>query len=260
VEGARSDVGRREGGRPRLRGARPDGSGAVDAGQAPARCRAHRPVGHPVWRCHGVRRCFMAGLVQLRPPWRGAVDRRAPSVERRASSVTKQTQPPTQPNARRVAPPEHHAQRSWTGQLVRSRAHAAARPTVQSNTCAWPWVTGPFPGPMPRCFNQQPHPRSAAPFGEPWPGEWRRCNTASACACWVLPPPPPPPPPLLLLLLLLLLLRLLGLAPPAADPDGPVGPVDPIDPTDPFVYHDPGACSVASRDSSFSLRSAAEIA
>jgi hypothetical protein len=102
VEGARSDVGRREGGRPRLRGARPDGSGAVDAGQAPARCRAHRPVGHPVWRCHGVRRCFMAGLVQLRPPWRRAVDRRVSSVERRASSVTKQTQPPTQPNARRV--------------------------------------------------------------------------------------------------------------------------------------------------------------
>jgi hypothetical protein len=195
MEGARSDVGRREGGRPRLRGARPDGSGAVDAGQAPARCRAHRPVGHPVWRCRGVRRCFMAGLVQLRPPWRRAVDRRVSSVERRASSVTKQTLPSTHTNARRVAP-EHHAQRSWTGQLVRSRAHAAARPTVQSNTCAWPWVTGPFPGPMPRCFNQQPHPRSAAPFGEPWPGEWRRCNTASACT--------------------LLLSRLLGIAAAAA--------------------------------------------
>jgi hypothetical protein len=173
---------------------------------------------------HGVRRCFTGSSNSGRHGERCIAKSRPSTVGRRLSTsrhaYRHRHRRPHNPTHAVAA--EHHAQRSWTGQLVRSRAHAAARPTVQSHTCAWPWVAGPFPGPMPGCFNQQPHPRSAAPFCESSVGERRHrhprvatqrlclwcgcCCRCCCCCCYYL----------------LLLLLLLVSPPPAADPDGPV--------------------------------------
>ena len=208
MEGARSDVGHGEGGWPRLLGASPDGSNPVDAGQAPARCRTHRPVGHPVWRCHGVRRCFTAPSNSGR---HGEDAVRCGERSRRPLALDVVARTHARTTQRAPWRPRHHAQRSWTGQLVRSMAHAAARPAVQSHACAWPWLTSPFPGPMPGCFNQQPHPRSAAPSCESPVGEaaWRPGGTTLSlqrrvCVCRLCALPV-----LVVLVLVLVLLLLL---------------------------------------------------